>query len=71
MHLIIFLGAPDKAAKAAARSMTIFKHFYESRGSILALKGSEFYNFRGLHRIAFPPTHPQCKELFLQVSTKI
>ena len=49
--------------------MTIFKHFYESRGGGVATQGSEFHNYRGLHKIAFPPTHPQCRDLFLQVIT--
>ena len=65
------IDAPHAAAKAAARSMTVFKHFYESRGSCVATQGSEFHNYRGLHKIAFPPTHPQCKELFLQVCSFI
>ena len=63
--------APETAAKAAARSMTIFKHFFESRGGGVATQGSEFHNYRALYKIAFPPTHPQCKELFVEVITRI
>lgn len=47
--------------------MTIFKHFYESRGNSSAAQGSEFYSYRALYKIAFPPTHPQCRDLFEQV----
>ena len=62
---------PEIAAKVAARSMTIFKHFYESRGNGCAQQGSEFYSYRGLYKIAFPPTHPLCKDLFVEVKMMI
>ena len=48
--------------------MTVFKHFYESRGNGCAQQGSEFYSYRALYKIAFPPTHPQCKDLFVEVN---
>ena len=57
-------GSPDVAATVAARAMTIFKHFMETRGHDLIHKGHPLHKFRGVHKIAFPPTHPNCKELF-------
>ena len=51
-------GAPDVAAKVAARSMTIFKHFMETRGVHLIDKGHDLYKFRSVYKISFPPTHP-------------
>ncbi len=57
-------GSPDVAAKVAARSMTMFKHYVENRGARLVQKGEEFSLYRGLFKIAFPPAHPQFKHLF-------
>ena len=59
-------GAPDVAAKVAARSMTIFKHFIETRGANLLPPSNDLHKFRSVYKIAFPPTHPKCKELFVQ-----
>ena len=56
-------NSPNVAAKYAARSMTIFKHFLEQRGRIL-LKMPEFTGLKNLHKIAFPPTHPSFSYLF-------
>lgn len=65
-------GSPIVAAKVAARSMTIFKHFLETRGSRLIQKDQEFAIYRNLYRVAFPPTHPQFAHMFsdewLQIS---
>jgi hypothetical protein len=54
---------PNAAAVAAARSMTIFKHFVEFRGKPL-LKNPDFSVYKNLHKIAFPPTHPSFTFLF-------
>jgi len=59
-------GTPKIASATAARSMTIFKHFVETRGTRLVQKDQEFAAYGGLHRIAFPPTHPQYKHLFTE-----
>lgn len=56
-------NTPDVAARYAARSMTIFKHFLEQRGRRL-LKMPEFAGIKNLHKIAFPPTHPGYSYLF-------
>ena len=56
-------GSPEVAAKLAARSMTIFKHFIETRGKE-SLKLPEFQIYKNLHKIGFPPTHPQFSHLF-------
>jgi len=56
-------NAPDVAARYAARSMTIFKHFLDQRGRCL-LKKPEFVGIKNLHKIAFPPTHPSYSYLF-------
>jgi len=56
-------GSPDLAAKDAARAMTIFKHFLESRGKD-TLKTSQFQIYKDLPKIAFPPTHPKFSHLF-------
>jgi len=55
--------SPSEAAKFAARSMTIFKHFIETRGRRL-VKTPEFQQFKNFHKIAFPPTHPSFSHLF-------
>lgn len=57
-------GAPEVAAKVAARSMSMFKHFVETRGARLVLKGEEFAAYKNLYKIPFPPTHPQFQHLF-------
>jgi len=62
--VIASAGSPSVAAKVAARSMTIFKHYLETRGARLVQKDQEFVSYRNLYRIAFPPTHPQFKHLF-------
>lgn len=59
-------GNPKVASKVAARQMTIFKHYIESKGYDLVQQGSEFASYRGLPKIAFPPTHPAFKHLFTQ-----
>lgn len=64
-------GTPRIASATAARSMTIFKHFLESRGHRLTQRDQEFANYRNLHKIAFPPTHPQFKHLFTEDWTKM
>ena len=56
--------SPSVAARVAARSMTIFKHYLETRGARLIQKDEQFSAYRNLYRIAFPPTHPQFKHLF-------
>jgi hypothetical protein len=55
--------SPSEAAKYAARSMTIFKHFLETRGRRL-LKTPEFQPFKNFHKVAFPPTHPSFSHMF-------
>jgi hypothetical protein len=55
--------SPSEAAKYAARSMTIFKHFLETRGRRL-LKTPEFQQFKNFHKVAFPPTHPSFSHMF-------
>ena len=57
-------GSPSVAAKVAARSMTIFKHFLETRGARLIQKGQEFAHYRNLYKIPFPPEHPQFSHMF-------
>ena len=57
-------GSPDVASKVAARSMTMFKHYLETRGARLAQKGEEFGLYRNVYKIPFPPAHPQFKHLF-------
>ena len=57
------LKTPAEAAKYAARSMTVFKHYIEARGRRL-LKTPEFQGFKNLHKIAFPPTHPTYSYMF-------
>ena len=64
MEVIKTAPTPKVASATAARSMTIFKHFVESRGSRLVQKDQEFEPYKNLHKIAFPPTHPQFKHLF-------
>ena len=59
-------GSPDVAAKIAARAMTTFKHFIETRGANLLPVTNDLHKFRSIYKIAFPPTHPKCKELFVQ-----
>ena len=54
---------PAVASKHAARAMTIFKHYLETRGKRL-LKTPEFQGFRNLHKVGFPPTHPSFSYLF-------
>ena len=50
-------------AKVAARAMTIFKHFTETRGSKVLLL-DDFQKYKVLYKIAFPPTHPAFAHLF-------
>jgi len=57
------INSPAEAAKYAARSMTVFKNFTETRGKRL-LKTPEFQGFKNLHKIAFPPTHPTYSYMF-------
>ena len=57
------VGAPNVAAKLAARSMTIFRSYIESRGKSI-LQNQEFQVYKNLHKIAFPPTHPSFSHLF-------
>lgn len=57
------LNSPAEAAKYAARAMTVFKHFTETRGRRLT-KTPEFQGFKTLHKIAFPPTHPTYSYMF-------
>jgi hypothetical protein len=59
-------GNPKIASKVAARQMTIFKHYIESKGYDLVQQDSAFASYRGLPKIAFPPTHPAFKHLFTQ-----
>ena len=60
-------GSPAVAAKVAARSMGIFKHYLESKGNRLALqKDHEFFAYRNVHKIAFLPSHPQYKHMFAE-----
>ena len=63
-NVIQTAGSPDVAAKVAARSMTMFKHYAETRGARLVQKGEEFAPFKNLFKIPFPPTHPQFKHMF-------
>ena len=56
-------GTPGVAARAAARSMTIFKHYLESRGRQM-MGNRDFAVYKNLHKIAFPPTHPSFSHLF-------
>ena len=57
------LGNPGVAARTAARSMTIFRHYLESRGKNMVTM-REFSVYKSLHKIAFPPTHPSFSHLF-------
>jgi hypothetical protein len=59
------LPNPVAAAKLAARSMTIFRHYVETKGKALAAT-PEFHVYKHLHKIAFPPTHPKYSHLFYQ-----
>ena len=61
-EIIQIAGSPAVAAKVAARSMTIFKHYLETRGS--RCSADEFVGYRNIHKIAFPPAHPQYKHMF-------
>ena len=64
-EIIQIAGDPALAAKVAARAMTIFKHYLETRGArLVEFKDLEFYPYRNLFKIAFPPAHPQFKHLF-------
>ena len=65
-EVIQIAGSPAIAAKVAARSMTIFKHFLVTRGNRLVQGDREFANYRGIYKIAFPPSHPQYKHMFTQ-----
>lgn len=55
--------SPGEIAKVAARAMTIFKHYTETRGSKVLLL-DEYQKYKMLHKIAFPPTHPSFAHLF-------
>jgi hypothetical protein len=57
-------GSPAVAAKVAARSMTIYNHFLETRGARLVQQGQEFVAYRNIHKIPFPPQHPHFAHLF-------
>ena len=57
-------GSSGVAAKVAARSMIIYKHFLETRGARLVQPGQEFEVYRKLHKIPFPPQHPLFSHLF-------
>ena len=59
-------GSSNVAAKVAARSMVIFKHFLETRGARLVQPGQEFEVYRKLHKIPFPPQHPLFSHLFTE-----
>ena len=60
-------GSPAVAAKVAARSMTIFKHYQETKGNrVCQQKDHEFFAYRNVHKIAFLPTHPQYKHMFTE-----
>lgn len=57
------ISSPALAAKTAARSMTIFKRFVETRGKVL-IKTPEFQVYKSLFKVAFPPTHPSFAFMF-------
>ena len=63
--------SPKVASATAARSMTIFKHYLEAKGARLTQQDQEFEQYKTLHKIAFPPTHPQFKHLFSEEWTKM
>ena len=65
-EIIQSAGTPKIASTVAARSMTIFKHFIETRGLSIIQKYPDYAKYKNLHKIAFPPTHPQYKHLFTE-----
>lgn len=58
------VGSPKAIAAVAARSMTIYKHYIESRGFLVIQKYKDLNLFKNLFKIAFPPTHPTYKHIF-------
>jgi len=57
-------GTPEVAAKVAARSMAMFKHYVETRGVRLVQRGEDFAAYKHLFKAQFPPSHPQFQHLF-------
>ena len=56
---------PAMAAKNAARTMSIFKNYIDTRGkNLVSQEGGEFQIYKDLYKIAFPPTHPVYSHLF-------
>ena len=55
----------ERAAANAARSMSRFRRYLETKGQTLA-QSSEFLQYYALPYVANPPEHPSFGKLFLQ-----
>ncbi len=64
LEVVKTLNNPQRAGSMAARSMAIFRHYIESRGYLYLQINKAFNSYKNLHKIAFPPTHPNYKHLF-------
>jgi hypothetical protein len=60
-------GSAANAAYVAARSMTVFRNYADSRKDLMMRYNiTIFIKYQHIYKIAFPPTHPKYRDLFTE-----
>ena len=54
----------NEVSSRAAVAMVIFRNFIQLYGQALVNTDKDYLNYRILHKVAFPPTHPMFRHLF-------